>query len=327
MTVAAPAALRTLRCVGDLRIAPRLPYNFELTVRKPAGWHWFTPFEVWKDGTIRTGFWFRLTSGEKIPVGIRAHQAGTQIVVTAYASRPLDAESFRKLRRRMVTALGADEDIRPLYTLMKKDPVLSTLVKRLHGLHEAWGSDIFPSLTLAVLLQMAPIKRSQDMWNCLIINYGDAIRFDGVSLLLWPREEVIAGQRPEDLAGLCKLGYRAKNLVRLARQLLPGFPEIEELAALPAEESKARLMELFGIGEYSAGFADPHPAFMLDVWSVKIFHRLIFKTPAPPDDPRSAIEKTTRAAERLWGEWRGWIMTYVLNDLPYLEKQFGITAS
>jgi 3-methyladenine DNA glycosylase/8-oxoguanine DNA glycosylase len=308
------------------RLRPRLPYDFVLTVRKPAGWHWFTPFEVWENGVIRTGFWFRPATGDKIPVGISACMDNDAIAVSVYSTKKIDAKSLAKLRRTLVTALGADEDVRPLYTLMRRNPILKELVRRLYGMHEAWGSDIFPSLTLAVLLQMAPIKRSQDMWNCLIRRYGATVRFDGISILLWPTEAAIAGLSEKELAE-CKLGYRAKSLHRIALQLLKGFPEIEELAAMPAETAREKLMELYGVGEYSAGFADPHPGFMLDVWSVKIFHRLIFGKPVPDGDPRSAIEKTTAAAERLWGDWRGYIMTYVLNDLPYLEKKFGITAT
>ncbi|MGA2091091.1 MAG: hypothetical protein ABSH12_06490 [Endomicrobiales bacterium] len=315
----------TLRHKLNFRITPRQPFCFELTIRKPAGWHWFTPFELWTEGIIRTGFWFRLHSGKKIPIGLRACEDGQDVLIAIYTATSLDKDTVSRLRAMMIKALGAHEDIRPLYTMMRSHPILKHLMKRLYGMHEAWGSDIFPSLTLAVLLQMAPIKRSQEMWHCLIEKYGDKISFDNVSLLLWPTEEKIAQQPWEDLAE-CKLGYRAKTLVRLARQMVQGFPNMEELSDLSPQQAKEKLMELFGIGEYSASFATPHQSFSLDVWSVKIMHRLIFGKPPPLKDPRAAIEKTSRAAERLWKNWRGYILTYVLNDLPYLKKRFGIYA-
>jgi len=40
--------MRELRRVAGFRLKQRLPYDFEKTVRKPAGWNWFTPFEVWR---------------------------------------------------------------------------------------------------------------------------------------------------------------------------------------------------------------------------------------------------------------------------------------
>ncbi len=93
---------------------------------------------------------------------------------------------------------------------------------------------------------------------------------------------------------------------------------------MSAGEAEAKLMELFGVGAYSAGFASPHPSFMIDVWSVKIFHFILFGHPVPPGDPRAAIAKTVQAAEKRWDEWRGYILVYVLNDLPYLARKFGV---
>jgi 3-methyladenine DNA glycosylase/8-oxoguanine DNA glycosylase len=311
--------------VIHFNIRPKMPYNFELTIKKPAGWRWFTPFEKWEDGVMRSGFWFRLNSGKKVPVGARAEMKKKEIAVDIFAPAAMTGKDAEKLKKRMINALGASEDIRPFYKLLKKDRILKHLVKRLYGMHDAWASDVFPSLTLAVLLQMAPIKRSEQMWDCVIKRYGARIKFDGAEIILWPTEEKIAGLRAKELKE-CKLGYRAKNLIKLAKQIAAGFPGLEELEGMTAETAKEKLTSLFGIGEYSAGFADPHPSFMLDVWSVKIFHRLIFGKPASKKDPRSAIEKTNQAAEKLWGPWRGYVLTYVLNDLPYLEKRFGITA-
>jgi 3-methyladenine DNA glycosylase/8-oxoguanine DNA glycosylase len=307
--------------IVQFRFKPIRPYNFELTVRKPAGWSWFTPYEKWENGTIWSGFWYGRT-----PVGVKAHSSGNSVTVEIYSERKLLPDDLERLKHRMSESLGISEDVRPLYRLMKKYRVLKPLVRRLYGMHEGWGMNIFSSLTLAILLQMAPIKRSEQMWDCLIKKFGKAIRFDGRSILLWPNEETIAKLNPAVLAKKCRIGYRAKFLVRLARQLVKGFPSIEELAQMSPEEANDKLMELFGVGEYTAGFASPHPSFSLDVWSVKIFYKIIFGKAAPEKDPRSAIKKTNLAAERLWGEWRGMVFVYVLNDLPYLAKKFRIQA-
>ncbi len=303
---------------------PRPPYSFELTVRKPAGWHWFTPLETWDGKYLWSGFWF----GDE-PIGVKAragHGRRPAVSVEIYGRRPLDRAALGRLKDRLARSLGVDEDIRPLYRLMRRDPVLRSVARRLYGMREGWANDVFPSLSLAVLLQMAPIKRSQEMWDCYIRRHGAVLSFDGRSVRLWPRERDIAKHRPAQLSRPCRLGYRAKPLVRIARQLVAGFPSIEELALMTPQQATDKLMELYGVGEYSAGFATPHPSFSLDVWSVKIFHRLIFGRPAPKTDPRSAIGRTAAAAEKLWGPWRSYVFTYVLNDLDHLKEKFGITA-
>ena len=35
-------------------LRPVFPYNFELTVQKPAGWPLFTPFEIYENGILWT---------------------------------------------------------------------------------------------------------------------------------------------------------------------------------------------------------------------------------------------------------------------------------
>ena len=49
------------------------PYDFSLTVHKPAGWSLLTPFETFEDGTLWTGT--RLNSGKMF--GLKLRSAGT----------------------------------------------------------------------------------------------------------------------------------------------------------------------------------------------------------------------------------------------------------
>jgi 3-methyladenine DNA glycosylase/8-oxoguanine DNA glycosylase len=320
-------SMGTLSHAARFRFRPLPPYDFGLTVRKPAGWSWFTPFEVWEGGTIWSGFWFDLANGparRRVPVGVRARPAGRSVVADVFASAPLSSPDRARLRRHLAEALGVREDLRPFYRLMRRHRILKRVAGRLRGMHAGWRLNVFTSLTLAVLLQMAPIKRSMNMWDCLIRRYGKRVSFDGRSVRLWPDVPTIAALRPRDLARRCRLGYRAKFLVRLARQLQKGFPSVEELAAMTPGEAKARLLELYGVGEYSASFASPHPAFSLDVWSVKIFFPILFGRSAPSPDPRAGIPRAVGAAEERWGKWSDLVLVYVLNDLPDLARRFKI---
>lgn len=308
-----------LRHITRFTYKPKGPYDFQLTVKKPAGWSWFTPYEVWENGTIWSGFW----SGD-IPIGVKARSSGKTVAIDIYSDRKLSKSKLAHFKDQFSQSLGMDEDLQPFYRLIRKHEMLKSLVKHLYGMHEGWGMNIFSSLTLAILLQMAPIKRSEEMWHCLIERHGKKIRFDGKSILLWPDEKTIAKQDIRKLAKDCKLGYRAKFLVKMAKQISAGFPGVEELAKMSPEQANEKLQELFGVGEYTAGFANPHPTFTLDVWSIKIFYPIIFGKKAPAKDPRSGIEKASVAAEKLWGDWRNYVLVYVLNDLPYLGKKFGI---
>jgi len=119
-----------------------------------------------------------------------------------------------------------------------------------------------------------------------------------------------------------KLGYRAANLVAIAKALEAGFPSMDELYAMETSEAKKQLLTLRGIGEYSAELAMPGMSFPLDVWSSKIFSVLFHGK--VPDNPRDVIPSLKKEADRRWGKWAGYAFVYILNDLPKISKRVGV---
>jgi len=301
-------------------IKPIPPYSFEYTVRKPAGWPWLTPEEVYENGVL----WTATRIGASI-VGLKLKSTGTLkqpcVICDVFSRERLTKNQRLMIVHRLRRYLDADEDIRGFCQLARKDPILKGVVRRLCGMRDA-VSDLFPSLLLATTLQLAPITRSQQMMDLLVKHYGDTVCFDGKRVVLWPSAESIAEASVRDLQRKCKLGYRAKNLKAIAQSLVKGFPDMEELAVMTPEDAKAKLMELRGIGEYSAGIVSPHPEFPADSWSSRIFHILFFGRNTKV--PKGVIGKVQQEAERRWGTWKGLAFIYVLNDLRGLSKRFGV---
>jgi DNA-3-methyladenine glycosylase II len=218
--------------------------------------------------------------------------------------------------------LGAREDIREFYVMASKDKILHQIVEDLCGMRIADWPELFPALILAITLQMAPMKRSNQMMDLLIGNFGEKITFNGKTIAHWPAPEKIAELTVKELEDKAKLGYRAKNLISIARTLQHGFPTEDEPATMPPDEAKKQLMTLRGIGDYSAEIVMPGPGFPLDVWSAKIFSILFHGK--EPDSPRDAIPELKRIAEERWGKWRGHAFVYVLNDLPKISRRIGV---
>jgi 3-methyladenine DNA glycosylase/8-oxoguanine DNA glycosylase len=218
-------------------------------------------------------------------------------------------------------ALQTDESISGFYDLAKKDEILADVVKDLYGMRATAWPDLFPAAILAVTLQMAPWSRSSQMMDLLMKNYGDELHFDEKTISYWPSPEKIASVGTEDLKSKAKLGYRAKNLSLIAKILEAGFPSMDDLYNLPYEEAKKKLMELRGIGEYSAELITPRMGFPLDVWSAKIFNILFFKRETY--SPREAIPRLKQTAEKRWGQHRGQAFVYILNDLQNISKRIG----
>jgi DNA-3-methyladenine glycosylase II len=312
--------INDLTCSTTLKLKPVPPYDFALTVHKPAGWSLLTPFEIFEKGVLWTVI--RTPSGSTF--GLKLKSLGTvekpRISCQAYSSQELKPSERRELLETVTWTLNLREDISKFYSLAEHDPLVKALVKDLYGMRNTKQPDIFPRLILAVTLQMAPISRSNQMMDLLIREYGERVKFDEKEVLYWPSSERIANTEVGELEKKCKLGYRAKPLRGIAEAIRAGFPSPQELEKMTNQEAKAKLMELKGIGEYSADIVSPHPGFALDVWSAKIFSMLILGKEA--ESPRNVIPKLKKMAEDRWGQCRGYVFFYVLHDLKNLSNRF-----
>ncbi len=292
------------------------PFDFSLTVAKPAGWHWSTLRETFEDRTLWSGMYL-----QDIPVGLKLSAEGNTVKVTAYGQSPLEEDQVGLLKTEVWSALGGDEDLPGFYRFAKKDPILSAVVKHLNGMRIGGATDLFGDVILAHLLQMAPMARSNKMMDALLEHYGRSISFSGREVTLWPRAGEIAVVDPDELWKKTKIGYRAERLVKAARFLSEHPISYDDLSSLSEEDAVKRLTEIPGVGPYSAGII--LGTFPIDVWSVVIFSELFLgKT---PKDPRRAIpEVVSRLTER-WGKWRWFAFVYVAQDLPYLSETYHLS--
>jgi 3-methyladenine DNA glycosylase/8-oxoguanine DNA glycosylase len=303
----------------EYEIEPIPPYNFELTVRKPAGWPLFTPFEINEKGTMWTA-----THLHDVLIGIKLTSQGTtnqpKIEIELFLKNKPRPDLLSETKQSLVHNLGADGDLTEFYELSRKDSILKHVIEDLYGMHSTSSSTIFPDALLAILLQMTTFKRSDEMMSCLITKYGEVAKFDGKKVRVWPLPKRMAKHDAPELAKACNLGYRAKFVTNLARRLeSESFPTTEELEKLTSEEAKRRLLDLPGIGDYSADIINPHGGFPIDAWSVDVFGKLFYRE--EPKDRRKAIDGIKKEVLRRWGKWAWMAFFYVVQDLDNLSKK------
>ena len=292
------------------------PFDFALTVAKPAGWHWSTLRETFEYGTLWSGMYLR-----DIPVGLKLSEEGNSVNVTVYGQSPLADDLVGLLKNEVWSALGGDEDLPGFYRFARKDPILSAVVKHLSGMRIGGANDLFGDVILAILLQMAPMARSNRMMDAMLEHYGRAIAFDGREVTLWPRAEEIAVIDSAELRKAAKIGYRAERLVNAARFLVEHPISHDDLSSLSEEEAVKRLTEIPGVGPYSAGII--LGTFPIDVWRVVIFSELFLGK--APEDPRAEIPGVVSRLTERWGRWRWFAFVYVAQDLGYLKETYHLS--
>ena len=303
----------------EYEIKPIPPYNFSLTVRKPAGWSLFTPFEVYEEGTLWTA-----THLSGVLTGVKLISKDTvnrpRIIARLFVKNKPKPDALNEMKRSLNHNLGADEDLVEFYRLAEKDSILKHVIEDLHGMHNTFSDTIFPDALLSILLQMTTLKRSNEMMNCVISRYGEMAEFDGKRIFTWPVPKRIARLDAPVLAKACNLGYRAKHVVNLARRIEnERFPTVEELERLDPEEAKKLILDLPGIGDYSADIINPHGGFPIDVWSADVFGKLFFGK--EPKDKRKAIERIKIEGLRRWGKWSWMAFFYTVQDLENLSRK------
>jgi 3-methyladenine DNA glycosylase/8-oxoguanine DNA glycosylase len=311
--------------VTSFEIQALPPYDFELTVHKPLGYHWLTPYEVYHEKTIWTAL--ELSSGK--PVGLRLKSIGTveyqKIQGSVFSHEKLGEEEERTLLKSVARCLELNTDIEDFYSMAEHDPILSQVKTDLYGMICGRHQRLFHDIVRAVTMQWASLERTKQMSRLLFEAYGRRISFDGHTICAWFTPRQIARANLRALRMKCKLGFRAKYLRAIADLIhRKGFPSIERLEEMSAEKAKTELMKLKGIGEYSVEIALPHTErFPVDQWSVKVFWSLLFPDrPIPP--LKIAMREVRACAEERWKRWRGYAFVYVINDLDNLSERFSV---
>ena len=306
---------------GTFKLQPIPPFDFRLTVRKPAGWDMFTPGEVYENETLWTAIRF-----EGLALGLKIASPGTverpRLLVTVYSERKLPGGFDRRLRDGVALCLGAEQDLREFYGFAAKDSILRHVIEDLYGMHDTQTLSLFNSVVLSICLQMARLRRSRDMVDAINQHYGKTIEFDGKSVLLQPAPEKIARLDPRVFAKRCNLGYRGKYIEASAKMIAKGFPSMQEIMGLSPDQAKEKLMELPGIGDYAADIINPHEGFPIDAWSVDVFGALFFGK--EPENRREAINEVKLEGLRRWGKWSWMAFFYVAQDLENLSRRLGV---
>jgi 3-methyladenine DNA glycosylase/8-oxoguanine DNA glycosylase len=302
-------------------VKPLPPFNFELTVKKPAGWSLFNADEIYEESTL----WTATRLHGKL-VGLKLRPVGTleepRINVTIFTAVRLTELEKTVIKKTLEMLIGADQDLNGFYDMARSDDILRYTVEDLYGMHDTQSAYLFNSVVLSICLQMAKWDRSAKMMASINRLYGTRVRFDGREINVEPAAERIAKLKPNEFARRCNLGYRAKYLVGAARMVASGFPDIHQIMSMPPAEAKEKLMELPGVGDYAADIINPHGGFPIDAWSVDVFGRLFFGR--EPDNARDAIEAVKKEGLNRWGKFAWLAFFYVAQDLNNLSKRLGM---
>jgi len=148
--------------------------------------------------------------------------------------------------------LGLKIDLSGFYRLAAADRRLGPLAERFRGLKPPRFPTVFEALANGIACQQVTLTLGIRLLNSLAENYGAAIA--GNHLHAFPLASVLAGLEPERLRRLKFSRQKSRALIELSDAVVEGKLNLEGLALLDDEAAVARLLQLWGVGRWTAEY-------------------------------------------------------------------------
>jgi DNA-3-methyladenine glycosylase II len=201
------------------------PYDFELSTER---FRAFGPdlANLWHEGGVH-----RVFGGREIR--IEQTRGGVDV-------EPLDEETEPVAR----AVVGADFELDPFSAWAQGDEILRGLVSRLAGFRPPLAPDPYETLVSAITAQQVSLFAAFAIRNRLVERFGRQVG----RAYAFPSAERLREAGQDELLALGFSNRKAEYVLGLAHDP----PDFGELATLPDDELKARLVSARGIGEWTA---------------------------------------------------------------------------
>jgi DNA-3-methyladenine glycosylase II len=230
----------------------------------------------------------------------------------------LDRPEFAALLRHI---LCTDLDLKPFYRKVRADELLGPIIPRFRGLKLPASPTIFESLVMAVLSQQVNLTFAYSIKRELVETFGERQTIGGETYYAFPRPERFAAETADDMRRFRLSGAKAATLVRLGEAFATGAIKEDELQLLSDEDIVERLIQIKGIGRWSAeiallrGLARPDAFPGGDLGVVKyVAQGLLGKA-------EKATEADMRAFAERWRPYRGLALIYCYAELMQRERK------
>lgn len=232
-------------------LAPRAPFDFEKTLDfigafvPMIGEQTLAPRSMTKTISVEgIATVFQLLSGGSV--------AQPALAYTLYSAHRLDADAQRQITNHIRFFLSLDDDLNAFYALAARDEKYQPVIQRFYGLHHVKFLTPFENAVWAVLTQRTPMRVAQTIKRALIEQYGPSLTVNGQEYRAFPEVNALYSVSPENLNTLVHNERKTMYLCAV----IEAFHQVSDefLQHAPTEQVRAWLLNIKGIGEWSADF-------------------------------------------------------------------------
>ncbi len=308
-------------------LSPTTPFDFDSTFHKPD--HFTSGDNLWEpDIRWQTWFW------RDRQLGLKFINTGEiedpEITLEVYGRNAMDEVFLSSLEEEVRYRFNLGLDLTDFNASFADDEVLGSIIDRWRGMRPGHPSSLYEYLIIGIVLQNATVKRSLQMFQTLLENFGTKLVFDDKVLWCFWSSGGLADVDEQELREL-KVGYRAKSIKHIDELFGKGLIDEFKLREKDLESQKETLLDLYGVGPATVGYllfdVFHHWGYFdhISPWEQKIYSKLFFDT--DPEEPVSE-EKLLGHFDR-FGDYKQLAVHYIWEDLwwrrknesvPWLEK-------
>jgi DNA-3-methyladenine glycosylase II len=151
--------------------------------------------------------------------------------------------------------LGLRIDLRAFYEFAAKHPRLNELSKQFRGLKPPRFPTVWEGVVNGIACQQLSLTVGIMLLNGLSAACGLAFENRNGVRYAFPKPEDLAGATPETIRSLGFSGAKTRALIELGREISLRGLDLESLADLKNDQAVSRLVELRGVGRWTAEYA------------------------------------------------------------------------
>ena len=298
-----------------INLRPRTPFDFAATAR-------FLRFtEAEAVDTFTDDKYQRLFHiGKRLQL-VKVEAQGTHArpslaVTLEHQSRTHAASQDLQTAAKFVERIfSTDHDLKKFRAALADDPLMCEIEAAHRGLHLARWPTLFESLTISILSQQISTTVAMVLKRRVVEKYGAQLSLGDKTFFAFPRPEILAAASIEELRALGISNAKAACMIGVAQEIASGALDEMELAKADNETIVARLIQLRGIGRWTAEWAlmlyfgrtNVFPAGDL---ALRNFVHKYYNNGAPMSE-----KELRHFANERWNEWSSYVTIYVLAAL------------
>ena len=148
-----------------------------------------------------------------------------------------------------------DRDMTSFYQLLNQDAELKYMATEYEGLRLLAIPDLFEALCWSIIGQQINLTFAYKLKRRFTEVYGTKLTYENSDYYLFPKPEIVANIKVEDLLPLQFSNRKAEYLIEIAKQFVSGNISKEILSAHTTPEAIRLLVSVRGIGEWTANYA------------------------------------------------------------------------